>query len=97
MLVDARVSRIRRPIAFAVSRPGARAVHVTGDFVGWALPGVALEESSPGVFHGELLLGPGTYEYRLLVDGGWEDHPDAVRSVPNPFGGENAVLEVVPH
>ena len=92
-----RPSRLRRPIGFVVRRPGARDVRVVGDFVGWQLPGVGLEETAPGVFRGELLLGTGAYEYRLLVDGEWEGHPDAVRSVPNPYGSENAVLEVVPH
>jgi hypothetical protein len=43
-----------------------------------------------------LLLSPGEYEYRFLVDGQWKDDPMAKRYVGNPFGGFNCVLEVKP-
>ncbi|MBI3858582.1 MAG: hypothetical protein HY293_23090, partial [Planctomycetes bacterium] len=39
-------------------------------------------------------LPPGEYEYRLIVDGVWRDHPGAAKRVPNPFGTENCVLVV---
>jgi len=40
----------------------------------------------------ELALPPGRHEYRLVVDGQWRCDPAAVETVPNPFGGQNAVL-----
>jgi hypothetical protein len=36
-------------------------------------------------------LPPGEHPYRFIVDGQWQDDPQAARRVPNPFGGENAV------
>ena len=42
----------------------------------------------------ELALPPGTYEYRLLVDGEWMSDPLAGETAPNPFGGVNSVLKV---
>ena len=42
----------------------------------------------------ELVLPPGVYEYRLVVDGQWMPDPGATDSAPNPFGGMNSVLKV---
>jgi hypothetical protein len=42
----------------------------------------------------ELALPPGRYEYRFVIDGQWVDDPAANETVPNPFGGSNAVLVV---
>lgn len=42
----------------------------------------------------ETALPPGTYEYRLLVDGEWMPDPLAKDDVPNPFGWRNSVLQV---
>jgi len=39
-------------------------------------------------------LPPGRYEYRLLVDGQWQDDPQCPLRQPNQFGGENCVCEV---
>ena len=42
----------------------------------------------------ETVLPPGTYEYRLVVDGQWMPDPLAKETVPNPFGGRNSILRV---
>jgi hypothetical protein len=42
----------------------------------------------------ELVLPPGVYEYRLVVDGKWLPDPQASETAPNPFGGLNSVLKV---
>ncbi len=41
-----------------------------------------------------LVLPPGRYEYRFVVDGQWLDDPAAKETVPNPLRGVNAVLVV---
>lgn len=41
-----------------------------------------------------LVLRPGVYEYRLMVDGEWMPDPRASETAPNPFGEMNSVLEV---
>ena len=43
----------------------------------------------------DLALPPGSYEYRLVVDGQWLRDPQAAWQVPNPYGGENSI-KVVP-
>ena len=42
----------------------------------------------------ELTLEPGTYEYRLIVDGIWQEDPMSERFAANPFGGLNSVVVV---
>ena len=42
----------------------------------------------------DLALPPGTYEYLLVIDGRWLADPLAKKTVPNPFGGVNSVVEV---
>jgi hypothetical protein len=41
-----------------------------------------------------LQLAPGEYQYRLRVDGRWENNPAAERRAANAFGSENDVLVV---
>ncbi len=83
-----------KKVAFLVRLDGAKEVILTGDFTGWAKDQVRLAPSAPGQWQGELRLEPGEYQYRLIVDGQWRDHPAAARKVPNPYGSENCVLTV---
>jgi len=41
-----------------------------------------------------LLLPPGRYEYKFVVDGVWMHNPDAGENVRNAFGSLNSVVEV---
>lgn len=81
-------------IPFAVKANGAREVVLTGDFTGWARDKVRLAPLSPGEWGTQLELVPGEYQYRLIVDGEWKDHPEATKRVPNPFGTQNCVLRI---
>ena len=74
--------------------PGAQAVFIAGSFNDWH-PGVSpMLHLSDGTWAKELVLAPGRYEYRFIVDGQWVDDPAATDYIPNPFGGMNAVLTV---
>lgn len=80
-----------------LTHPSAQSVAVAGSFNEWhptATPMVALGK---GRWRKELTLPPGRYEYRLVVDGQWVDDSTAKETVPNPFGGLNAVVTVEAH
>lgn len=83
-----------KPTPVIVKAESAREVVITGDFTGWSPDRVKLIPGPGGVWEGELMLPPGEYQYRLLVDGEWRDHTEAAKRVPNPYGGENCVLTV---
>jgi hypothetical protein len=41
-----------------------------------------------------LRLRPGVCDYRLVVDGVWQEDPANPQQVPNPLGGHNPLLQV---
>jgi hypothetical protein len=84
----------KRSVVLVVRDPGPGDVRVTGDFTGWSPTGVLLRREPSGDCRTTLLLDPGVYQYRLLVNGVWTDHAQAARRAANPYGGENCVLEV---
>jgi hypothetical protein len=81
-------------VPIVVRATGARSVIITGDFTEWSPEGIRLHRISADEWDTTLALAPGEYQYRLIVDGNWQDDPEATRRVPNPFGGENCVLRV---
>ena len=76
--------------------PFAHEVCVAGTFNDWRPEVTPMRHDTKGDWTVELLLRPGAYEYRLLVDGQWKDDPMAKRFVGNAFGGLNCILEVKP-
>jgi 1,4-alpha-glucan branching enzyme len=88
----AKSARRRVPLATRIGR--AEEVVVTGDFTGWSEDGIRLSQGADGAWSTTLKLAPGEYQYRLRVDGVWQDHAEAERRVPNPYGTENCVLTV---
>lgn len=81
-----------REVTFELCRPGAQAVFVAGTFNGWDR--TPLTKVSTDEWTLQLMLRPGTYEYRFIVDDCWIDDPLAQDWVPNPFGGVNALVTV---
>jgi 1,4-alpha-glucan branching enzyme len=94
-LQAAKVARTSaRLVPIDVRADGAKKVAITGDFNRWAKEGTPLSASGKASWRTVLELPPGEYQYRLIVDGQWQDHPEAKKRVPNPFGTENCVLIV---
>lgn len=83
-----------KQIEFLVRAESAKQVLVTGDFTGWSEEGIRLKRDANGEWKAVLKFLPGEYQYRIRVDGRWEDHAEATKRVQNPFGGENCVLTV---
>jgi 1,4-alpha-glucan branching enzyme len=72
----------------------AKSVSVAGTFNGWRAGVTQMIPMGNGHWRKDLVLAPGIYEYRLIVDGEWRIDPLAVETVPNPFGGANSVLKI---
>ena len=83
------------PVHFEFTDPAATTVCVAGCFNDWQPEAKALHPAGGGRWLKETALAPGTYEYRLVVDGQWMADPLAQETVANPFGGRNSVLKVV--
>ena len=81
-------------VTFTYFNPAAREVLVGGSFNGWQPTATPMTKQRGGQWSTEVLLPPGHYEYRFVVDGQWQDDPMAARFVTNPFGGLNCVVEI---
>src|SRR5262245_41399312 len=84
----------KQKIEFQYHNPDAQAVLLAGDFTGWQQAPIPMKKSKKGEWTKSVSLPVGRYEYRLLVDGEWSDHPECANRQPNQFGGENCVCVV---
>ena len=82
------------PVRFQFHAPEAQSVSVAGDFNNWDTKAHPMHRSDDGLWTLTLGLVPGTYQYKFFVDGRWEADPSATKRALDPFGGENALLEV---
>jgi len=82
------------PAHFEFTHPTAARVCVAGTFNDWRPEATPMVPIGGGRWVKELVLPPGVYEYRLVVDGEWMPDPRASETAPNPFGGLNSVLKV---
>lgn len=96
-------NRVRQPRSGGLSGKAAppvataREVLVAGSFNDWQPRAtLMMTKQRGGKWSTELLLKPGQYEYRFVVDGQWQDDPMAARFVANSFGELNCVVEVKP-
>lgn len=83
-----------RRVTLVTRLANAKEVVVTGDFTDWSKDRLKMSRAADGEWKATLSLPPGEYQYRLLVDGQWQDHPEASKRIPNGFGCENCVLVV---
>jgi len=84
----------RRRVAFSLDIPGADSVYLAGDFNAWDLGKHPLKKGKNGVWQKTLMLFPGRYEYRFLVDGRWINDLQNPETCPNAFGTLNNVITV---
>ena len=80
-----------RKIKFEFSAPEAKEVSLAGSFNQWNTQANPMKKDNKGIWKATLSLEPGRYEYRLFVDGRWENDPSCSSCVANEFGGQNCV------
>ncbi len=79
---------------FSFKAPEAQSVQLAGDFTGWDQAPLSLKRAKNGLWKTTVVLPPGNYQYRFLVDGQWRDDPSCDTRVPNPFGAENCLRQL---
>ena len=80
--------------SFKLRAPEAEQVFVVGCFNDWDATASPLERDAEGNWGCTVMLEPGQYEYRFVVDDVWWDDPLATMRIPNDFGCENCVIVV---
>ena len=79
---------------FSLDAPGADSVYLAGDFNAWNSQKHPMKRSKNGVWQKAVMLFPGRYEYRFLVDGQWTNDLQNPETCPNCFGTLNTVITV---
>ena len=89
------VHQINGKVLFSTLYPRAETVKIAGDFNGWNPELTEMEKvSEKGKWQLQLPLEKGTYRYRLVVDGQWQQDPYNELAEMNPFGDMNSVMYV---
>lgn len=82
-------------VEFAYFRPGARSVHIAGDFNAWQTDRYALKRDERGWWHIRLALTPGKHRFKYVVDGSiWEADYASYGVENDKHGGWNSVIWV---
>jgi 1,4-alpha-glucan branching enzyme len=89
------VCQCKDGVIFSALYPKACTVQVAGEFNNWQPEQTPMRKiGEDGTWEAMLPLTPGTYRYRLVVDGQWQQDPFNEKTEPNPFGELNSVLQV---
>ncbi len=89
------VNQIQDAVVFVTLYPRANSVQVAGDFNNWQPANTTMQRvGDSGVWQLKMKLPQGTYRYRLVVDGQWQQDPYNERTELNPYGEYNSLLDV---
>lgn len=77
---------------FRFFRPGARKVHLVGDFNDWDEHAHPMKQLGLDLWHLRLRLPDGVYEFRYLADGEWYVDYAAFGVECSPFGCNSVIV-----
>jgi 1,4-alpha-glucan branching enzyme len=83
-----------RQVQFEYNIEGAASVFLLGDFNDWNQKKHEMKKNDDGIYRKTLVLSPGTYEYKFLVDGQWKSDPLKELAPMNSFRTMNNVIHV---
>lgn len=83
-------------VTLKLNYSGDGQLFILGDFNNWDQPGIPLARKAKNQYTTQLSLNAGAYEYKiLLIEGSeekWLDFTDDVYTIPDGFGGKNAMI-----
>ena len=85
----------RRRVTFRVQSEPGRVVALAGDFNGWSADAnLLVDKAGTGDYKAIILLEPGAYEYKFVMDGAWCVDPGCAEWAQNNLGTLNSVIRV---
>ena len=87
----------RQLVVLTFSEIDCRRLQIAGDFNDWVPDRDIETRSIKGCWQKVFTAEPGNYEYRIIVDGKWQQDPTNSAEVPNDSGGVNSLLQVRVH
>jgi chromosome partitioning protein len=84
-----------REIVFTLEAPANASVQIAGDFNNWEPEVLSLADLQEGpVWQRSILLKPGSYRYKYLLNGQWITDPGNDDTVDDTLGGVNSLINV---
>lgn len=85
----------KRRVNFSIDAGPGKKVSVAGTFNDWDPEAKVLKDkNNDGIYRGAMMLPPGTYEYKYVIDGVWCVDAQNQHFVPNELGTINSMLIV---
>ncbi|MFZ5573334.1 MAG: isoamylase early set domain-containing protein [Thermodesulfobacteriota bacterium] len=84
----------KRRVNFVYQAQDANEVYLVGDFNQWNETAHAMKKDSSGLWKKTVMLMPGLYEYKFLVDGQWKNDPANDDCCENAFGTTNSRIQI---
>jgi len=84
----------RRRVTFSFESSDAKEVILMGDFNHWNAKKHPMKSNGNGMWNKSVMIPPGKYEYKFLVDRQWEEDPQNDQTRLNCFGTYNNVLNL---
>lgn len=92
---DSAKTPVKKRVRFEVAAGVGKTVSIAGSFNEWD-PAVKYlhDKDGNGIYTGYLMLAPGIYEYKFIIDGEWHLDEKNANFSPNDFGTLNSVIIV---
>lgn len=87
----------RQLVTLSFDNSDANDIQIAGEFNDWQPDHGVETRIVNGILQKVLSVKPGAYQYRLIVDGKWQEDPDNPLQVTNDFGEINSLLRVQKH
>jgi 1,4-alpha-glucan branching enzyme len=84
----------KRKVTFSMNSSDAEEVILMGDFNNWNPKKHPMQKDRNGMWVKSVIISPGKYEYKFLVDGQWKEDPQNSQLYPNCFGTYNNIINV---
>ncbi len=84
----------KKKVTFSFKAPNASSAYVAGDFNGWFKEKHPMKKGKTGVWEKTVMLPPGKYEYRFVIDEAWYNDPSNNLVQPNCYGTSNNIIDV---
>jgi len=84
----------RRRVTFSFESSDAKEVILVGNFNNWNARKHPMKSNENGMWNKSVVIPPGRYEYKFLVDRQWEEDPQSDQTCLNCFGTYNNVFNL---
>ena len=84
----------RRSVKFEIKAIDSESVFLVGDFNGWNENKHPMKYDGGGIWRKTVIIKPGTYEYKFIVDGRWENDPNNEKHSINTYGTKNNWIRI---